>query len=106
MEMINNNKLKILHLEDMATDAELVGMELKRSTLLYEKIVVDNREDFIRALQEFVPHIVLSDHSLPSFNSIEALEILKKSGLNIPFILITATISEEFAVNIMKDGAS
>lgn len=101
-----DKKLKILHLEDMPTDAELVGMALKRSTLLYEKLVVDNKEDYVKALKEYKPDIILSDHSLPSFDSIEAFDILKHSSLNIPFILITATISEEFAVEIMKNGAA
>jgi PAS domain S-box-containing protein len=101
-----NKKLKILHLEDMPADAELVEFALKRSTLVYEKLVVDNKADYINAIKEFEPDIVLSDHSLPDIISTEAFKILKKSGLNIPFILITATISEEFAVQIMKDGAS
>jgi PAS domain S-box-containing protein len=101
-----NKKIKILHLEDMPTDAELVGMELNRSKLLFERLVVDNKADYTRALDHYKPDIILSDHSLPSFDSIEAFEILKKSGLNIPFILITATISEEFAVDIMKNGAA
>ncbi len=100
------NKIKILHLEDMPTDAELVGMELNRSKLQFERRVVDNKIDYIRAIDEYKPDIILSDHSLPSFNSIEAFEILKKSDLNVPFILITATISEEFAVEIMKNGAA
>jgi PAS domain S-box-containing protein len=99
-------KLKILHLEDILTDAELVERELKRSGMAFEKLLVDNRSDYISALSEFAPDIILSDHSLPSFNSRDALKILKESGLNIPFILITATISEEFAVEIMKEGAA
>ncbi|MDB5004559.1 MAG: hypothetical protein JWQ34_2784 [Mucilaginibacter sp.] len=90
----------------MPTDAELVGIELKRSKLLFERLVVDNKIDYIRAIDEYKPDIILSDHSLPSFDSIEAFQILKKSRLNVPFILITATISEEFAVEIMKNGAA
>lgn len=90
----------------MPSDAELVDMTLKRSKLVFEKKVVDNKKDFIRALNEYRPDIILSDHSLPSFDSIEAFEILKNSDLNVPFILITATISEEFAVEIMKNGAA
>jgi PAS domain S-box-containing protein len=101
-----DTKLKILHLEDMPTDVELVGIELKRSKLLFERLVVDNKIDYIRAIDEYKPDIILSDHSLPSFDSIEAFQILKKSRLNVPFILITATISEEFAVEIMKNGAA
>ncbi len=90
----------------MPTDAELVDMTLRKSKLIFEKIVVDNRVDYTRAINEYKPDIVLSDHSLPQFDSIEAFAILKKSGLNVPFILITATISEEFAVEIMKNGAA
>ncbi len=100
------SKIKILHLEDVPTDAELVGIELNRSNLLFEKLVVDNKVDYINALNEFKPDVILSDHSLPQFDSIEAFELLKQSGLNVPFILITATISEEFAVEIMKNGAA
>lgn len=100
------HKLKILHLEDMPSDAELVGRELKRGNIDFDKLLVDTREEYTTALKEFKPDIVLSDHSLPEFNSLEALKILKSSGLNIPFILITATISEEFAVSVMKEGAT
>src|SRR5207302_3682823 len=71
-----------------------------------EKVVVDTKKEYIKALEEFHPDIILSDHSLPTFNSLEALQILKQSGIDIPFILITATVSEEFAVNVMKEGAS
>ncbi|HTH81607.1 MAG TPA: hypothetical protein VL490_01655, partial [Mucilaginibacter sp.] len=72
-----NNKLKILHLEDMPTDAELVDFELRRSTLVYEKLVVDNKADYIEAIEQFNPDIVLSDHSLPDIISTEAFRILK-----------------------------
>ncbi|RCH53657.1 hypothetical protein DJ568_16610 [Mucilaginibacter hurinus] len=99
-------KVKIVHLEDMPTDAELVGRELKKSDLVFERILVDNKNDYAKALIDFVPDIILSDHSLPTCTSIDALNILRQSGLKIPFILITATISEEFAVQVMKEGAS
>ena len=101
-----NQKIKILHLEDVETDAQLVDAVLRKSTILFEKEVVDNREDFIRALKKFGPDIVISDHSLPGFNSLDALKILKDGAYNIPFILVTATVSEEFAVDIMREGAS
>ena len=100
-----NQKLKILHLEDVSTDAELVARELKRGKIDSEILVVDNRSDFINALEKFSPDIILSDHSLPSFNSSEALRIVKETGIEVPFVLITATVSEEFAVDVMKRGA-
>jgi PAS domain S-box-containing protein len=98
--------LKILHIEDIRSDAELVERTLKRSDIAFEKLIVDTKEEYIKALDEFNPDVILSDHSLPAFDSLEALQILKQTGRNTPFILITATVSEEFAVNVMKEGAS
>ena len=98
--------LKILHLEDVTEDALLVRFELEKAAMLFEKLDVDNEADYIAALRDYRPDIILSDHSLPSFNSMEALEILNRQTTRVPFILITATISEEFAVNIMKAGAA
>ncbi|HEY4325954.1 MAG TPA: PAS domain S-box protein [Mucilaginibacter sp.] len=97
---------KILHIEDIQSDAELVERTLKKSGIAFNKIVVDTKDEYTKELVNFQPDIILSDHSLPSFNSLEALKILKSSGKKIPFILITATVSEEFAVDIMKEGAS
>jgi PAS domain S-box-containing protein len=98
--------IKILHLEDVPTDAMLVRYALEKGGLKFEKRDVDTKEAYTAALTEFKPDIVLSDHSLPDFNSPEALTILKESDLDVPFILITSTISEEFAVSIMQMGAA
>ena len=101
-----NPIIRILHLEDTPTDAELAGMELKRAGLNFKKLDVDSKQAYIEALASFAPDIVISDHSLLSFDSLGALQILKESGLQIPFILVTSTISEEFAVEIMREGAT
>jgi len=99
-------KLRIIHIEDVQSDAEMVEYTLKRSGISFEKIVVDKKDEYLQQLAGFNPDIILSDHSLPSFNSLEALRLLKQSGMDIPFILITSTVSEEFAVSVMKEGAS
>jgi len=98
--------IKILHLEDLPTDAELIDRVLRKASLVYEIRLVDNKADFETALDEYKPDIILSDHSLPSFDSFGALEVLKEKNLHIPFILITAAMSEEFAVQVMKLGAN
>ncbi|MDQ2863255.1 MAG: PAS domain S-box protein, partial [Bacteroidota bacterium] len=100
-----NKKLKILYLEDVQIDAELISRVLKKGNIDCEYLVVDAKEAYIIALQEFKPDVILSDHTLPSFDSHEALAILQDTGLNIPFILVTATVSEEFAVDVIKRGA-
>ena len=100
-----SDKIKILHLEDFLYDSELVDRELEKSGITFEKKLVDTPEQFISALKEFRPDVILSDHSLPAFNSMEALRLARKHIPYIPFILVTATVSEEFAVAVMKQGA-
>jgi signal transduction histidine kinase len=97
--------LKILMLEDEADDAGLIERTLQKSGIVFISKLVDSREEFIEELESFNPHIILSDHSLPQFNSIEGLKIVREKNMNIPFILVTGAVSEEFAVNCLKEGA-
>ena len=97
--------LKILMLEDEIYDAELIVRTLQRDGIKFISKLVDSRKEFIEALESFCPHIILSDHSLPQFNSIEGLKIVREKQLNIPFILVTGAVSEEFAVNCLRGGA-
>ncbi len=97
--------LRILVLEDMEDDLELIEYILTDAHLDFTTKRVDNREQFVSALKKGQIDVILSDHSLPQFNSLEALEIYRESGLKIPFILVTGAVSEEFAVNSLKQGA-
>jgi PAS domain S-box-containing protein len=99
-----NSKYKILHLEDVQSDAELVARELKKS-IDFDYLVIDSEKAYLNALEQFRPDVILCDHSLPSFNSLEALKIVKRKKLHIPFILITATMSEEVAAGVVREGA-
>ena len=100
-----NRLLKILLLEDNPSDVELLRYELKKAQLNFELEVVDTEEEFRTALDNQIPDLILSDHSMPQFNSTEALKIFHSKNLNIPFILVTGNVSEEFAVQILKLGA-
>jgi signal transduction histidine kinase len=97
--------LKILHLEDNIYDSELIYHELKKSHLSFIPKVVSDKTAFISSISEFKPDLILSDHTLPQFNSVEALDIYKENNLDIPFILVTGTVSEEFAVSSIHRGA-
>lgn len=101
-----NRVIRILHLEDSKFDAEIAERELKISKLSYERTWVTNKEEFERELNRQVPDIILSDHSLPSFSSVQAFKMVRDMGIKVPFILITGTISEEFAVSMMLEGAA
>src|SRR5688500_8631938 len=99
-------KLKILYLEDSPADAELAGSMLKNAGVDFTFNLVDTADEYQQALNEYHPDLILSDHSMFQFNSSEALKMFKASGLQIPFILVTGTVSEEFAVNILQEGAN
>jgi len=100
-----NGSLKILILEDSPTDAELLERFLKKEVPGCIVMQVNSKKSFVKALDNLLPDIILSDHSLPQFDSAAALQLARRHYPNIPFILVTGTVSEEFAVNIIKLGA-
>ena len=97
-------KLNILYLEDRISDAEIVEREMRQSGLLFNLLVVGDKKGFLKGLAEFPADIVLSDNLLHDIDSLEALKLTKLQG-TAPFILVTSTVSEEHAVEIMKEGA-
>ncbi|HSY61413.1 MAG TPA: PAS domain S-box protein, partial [Cytophaga sp.] len=97
--------LKILMLEDSAADAEIIQRFLIKEKLCCEFRLAIDKEEYLIALDQFKPDVILSDHSFPQFNSREALVIARQRFPKIPFILITGAVSEEFAVDILKSGA-
>jgi DNA-binding NtrC family response regulator len=99
-----NKILRILHLEDVRSDAEIVKRAMDKSEIAFEWHLATNKTDFQKALTDFHPDIIISDHTLPSFTSVQALKMVREAGMTIPFILVTSTISEEFAVEMMKEG--
>lgn len=92
-------------LEDLEEDIGLIEHSLRKEGLDFVSRYADTRDEFVKALEEFHPDVILSDHALPQFNSVEALKISRKHNHNIPFILVTGTVSEEFAVSCLKMGA-
>lgn len=97
--------LKILSLEDLEDDFYLITHALKKSGMDFIAKRVDSKEEFSNALDEFGADVILCDHSLPQFNSNEALRIFHQRKMQIPFILVTGAVSEEFAVSSLKHGA-
>src|SRR4051812_5885041 len=96
--------IKILLLEDNLSDAELLMYTLSRAGMDHEVHWVETKNHFLSELHNFKPDVILSDHSLPGFDSLEALRISRRYSPDIPFILVTGTASEEFAVDCMKAG--
>jgi PAS domain S-box-containing protein len=97
--------LKILIVEDLPEDADLIMRQLKKDKQSYSFFNVSTADEFKTALRDFAPHVVLSDHTLPQFSSWEALRLARQHDPHLPFILVTGTVSEEFAVEILHAGA-
>jgi two-component system, cell cycle sensor histidine kinase and response regulator CckA len=98
--------LRILILEDVPMDAELVEYELERARIPFRSRRVDSRESFVRELEEFHPDVILSDYTLPQFDGMSALSLARERTPTIPFLIVTGSVNEETAVGCMKAGAT
>ena len=98
-------KLKILFNEDVKLDAELIWRELENSKIVFKKLLVDNKKDFIEGLKSFNPDLIISDYSLPQFDGMKALILRNELTPLTPFILVTGSNNETVAVECMKAGA-
>lgn len=102
---MTNKPLNVLITEDSEDDALLLVRELHRAG--YEPIFerVDSPESLSAALPKRPWDLVIADYTMPRFSGTDALEIIKKSGLDAPFIFVSGTIGEDTAVDAMKAGA-
>jgi len=98
--------LNVLLIEDSPDDAELLSRELKRAGLEFTSRRVDEVAHLEAALKEAHWDLVLADHSGPHIDSTQALSIVRASDVDVPFIIVSGTISEETAIEAMKAGAS
>jgi PAS domain S-box-containing protein len=97
--------IRILILEDQVADEQLILYEMRRAGYDPDWTRVDNEADYLTSLTPELD-IILSDYSMPQFDALMALNLLQTHGLDIPFIVVTGTISEEVAVECMKRGAT
>lgn len=97
--------LRILFVEDVLTDAEMIWHELKKNNITFNKLLVDTKKDYLTALETFKPQLIISDFSMPQFDGMMALKLKNEIAPEIPFILVTGSINEETAVEVMKSGA-
>jgi len=97
--------LRVLHVEDSEQDAQLLTRHLSRAgyDLISER--VETAESMKAALGRDQWNIILCDYSLPQFNALRALAVVREMNLDIPFIIISGTIGESVAVEVMRAGA-
>jgi PAS domain S-box-containing protein len=98
--------LRILILEDVPMDAELMEYELARARIPFASRRVDSREGFLHELENFRPDLILSDYTLPRFDGMAALSVARERAPTVPFLIVTGSVNEETAVGCMKAGAT
>lgn len=99
--------LRILLVEDLESDADLIQRQIKKIVEAPEIVVTDNLEDCKKHLVNFAPDVVLSDYNLPECTGLDVMTLVKEFDDSIAFIFITGTINdEELAANTILSGAS
>src|SRR6476646_2383609 len=91
----SKRRLRILIVEDSPLDAELLLRELKHGGLVVSHERVDTAPAMRGALAAGGWDVVISDYAMPAFSAMEALRVLRESGSDIPFIIVSGTIGEE-----------
>jgi len=101
-----DKELRILIAEDVPADAELELRELKRAGLRVVHRIVETEDAYREALRDFRPDVVLSDFSMPHFDGMLALSVTRELAPDVPFIFVSGTIGEEYAIRALKNGAT
>ena len=104
--MKTTKSTRILILEHDENDLELLLYELKKGAFDFISEVVQTKEAFADSLTTFRPDIILSDYSLPQFDGIAAFHIKQQISADIPFIIVSGTVGEENAVELIKNGVT
>lgn len=101
-----NKPLRILIVEDLATDVELIKHALKKLEMEIQTDVTSTERDYEKKLKEFAPDLILLDYALnEGFDGLRALAIIQEYSLNIPVIIVSGSIGEERAVELFQKGA-
>ncbi len=104
--MTKRPPLNVLMLEDSPLDAELIEEHLQRGGIATQIHRVATRDEFVRTIDEMTFQLILADYNLPGFDGLSALKIARKKAPATPFILVSGTLTEESAIEAMRNGAS
>lgn len=100
-----SESIHILILEDNPTDAELIQFELQEAGLSFTAKVVRTEKDYVNEIKAFHPDLILSDHDLPTYTGPLALAEAQRNCPDIPFILVSGAVVEDYATKILTLGA-
>jgi two-component system cell cycle sensor histidine kinase/response regulator CckA len=97
--------LRVLQVEDSESDAALIARLLEKSGYDVQSQRVEDPDEMRAALMGHAWDVIIADHSMARFDAPGALRVLRETGKDIPFVLVSGSIGEEHAVAIMKSGA-
>src|SRR5262245_16204571 len=97
-------QLRVLIVDDVEDDARLIERELRNAGLLPSFTRVASREALAKELSQSWD-VLLCDYSMPGFSAFEALQLVRDAGLDLPFIIVSGTVGEARAVEVMRAGA-
>jgi len=97
--------LRLLLVDDSEADAELLVLELRRGGFAPNVLRVDGAPAMQAALNERSWDLIICDYSMPQFSGPDALELMKASGQDLPFIVVSGDLGEDLAVQMMRGGA-
>jgi diguanylate cyclase (GGDEF)-like protein len=100
------SSFRLLLTEDNPADAEMELRELKRAGLRVTHRVADSEETFVSALRDFLPDVILSDFSMPGFDGMAALALARDLAPDTPFVFVSGTLGEEYAIRALRNGAT
>jgi PAS domain S-box-containing protein len=101
-----DREIRVLLLEDNASDAELVMRELRKAGLSFRAEWAPDKASFLRTLDSFQPDIVLADYLLPGFDGLAALALVRERSAEVPVIVVSGAVGEEVAIETLKAGAT
>ena len=105
-DFMTKGLLRVLCVEDNLDDADLLKAHLERKDFDVHLHRVETEGEFVESLSSSLWDVILADFSLPQFSAARALEILRGAGNDLPFIVVSGTIGEERAIQMMKAGAN
>ncbi len=101
-----SRSLRVLHLEDDLTDAELIRLELEKNYVPCSVTVVASAHEFAITLRERPVDLILSDSSVPGFDTLSALKLAREHQRDLPFIFISDNSSPKIRAEALRLGAS
>src|SRR4029434_6397144 len=102
--MMKRPPVRILHLEENPTDAELIQAILETEGIICDVTRVDTQADFFASIEHGGFDLILTDYTLPSFDGVSALKIAREKCPDVPFIFVSGTLGEEWRLKHSRLG--